>query len=109
MPIIEARVENKVITLDDTVVVCNNNDYQMQFTLDEQFAALNNLKCRFIFGDEYQDANVSNGICDVPEFQNMEEVKVGVYGNGSHGIKITSTYAIMKCRHSIKCETPAES
>jgi len=109
MPTIQATVENKVITLDDTCVVCNNSDYTMQFTLDEQFSSLNNLKCRFICNGEYQDVNVQDGSCDVPAFEKTTEVKVGVYGNGRQGIRVATTYAVMKCRHSIMCETPDET
>lgn len=106
MPTIEARVENKIITLDDTCAVCNNNNYTMHFTLDEEFAALNNLKCRFVVNGEYQDENVHNASCTVPEFMKTHEVKVGLYGNGRQGVKITSTYAILKCKYSIKCVSP---
>lgn len=106
MSVIYATVSNKTITLDDTCVICNNNDYTMQFTLDEQFAELNNLKCRFISNGSYTDENVSNGSCNVPSFERTEEVKVGLYGNGRQGIKVATTYAILKCKHSIVCETP---
>lgn len=103
---IEAVVENKVLELDDSIIVCNNNDYTMHFTFDEQFSRMNNLKCRFISNGVAEDAVVHNGACDVPSFEKTKEVKVGLYGNGSHGVKIASTFAVMKCRHSILCESP---
>ena len=46
MPIIQAVVKDKVLTLDDTCIVCNNGDYVVNFTFDEQFAEVGNLKCR---------------------------------------------------------------
>ena len=109
MPIIQAVVKDKVLILDDTCIVCNNGDYVLNFTFDEQFAEVGNLKCRFIFNGIHKDADVSNGSCHVPVITQATEVKVGLFWGEGIATYLASTYATLKCRHSIVRETPAET
>lgn len=105
MPTIQATVENKILTLDDTCVVCNNSDYEIKFTFDNSIKhAPKGLKCRFIVNGIYTDVNVDKETCKVPVIQKATEVKVGLLSNEGND-SMATTYATLKCRHSIVCET----
>lgn len=86
-------------TTPETVMVCDNDDgYQVEFTFDSEWDSLNDKTAKFKFGGTEKEVDFTGTICDVPNITNATKCEIGVYVKD----KITTTYAVVFCRPSIK-------
>lgn len=98
---IQIAVLNKIaVKTCDTVYICGNSDFSVNFTFDEDWAEHYSKTARFIANDGYfVDVPFSGDTCPVPILRNTYGFNVGVYaGNLS-----TTTPAYCPAKKSILC------
>lgn len=103
MKTLKVKVANKIATYEKAggLIVCGNNDYQIEFEFDSDWDAYNEKTARFICGGRYQDVSFEGNICPVPVIVKSGLVEVGVYVADMR----TSTGAKIGCYPSILCES----
>lgn len=104
--LIKINIENKHPQVDGTpVIVCGNNDYQIQFTFDEEWSHSQMKHARFAWrkGGKslYIDVPFVGDTVDVPMLSEVHFVYVGVYTDSLH----TTTPARIACEYSIRCNS----
>ena len=101
-------VIDKIATYDNAQggIVCNNGNYELEFTFDEEWNAYENKRVRFTVyhGGIYKhiDVEFSGNICPVPPLSNVRNVDVGVFVDGAIS---TTTNATIECYKSALCGT----
>lgn len=98
---IQIAVLNKIaVKTCDTVYICGNSDFSVNFTFDEDWAAYYSKTARFIANDgSFVDVPFSGDTCPVPIMQNTYGFNVGVYA----GNLATTTPAYCPAKKSILC------
>lgn len=97
-------IKNKRATYveDPEPIVCDNGNYAIEFTFDEEWNAYEKKKARFkVYNGlryEHIDVEFSGNICPVPPLQDIKFVYVGVYVKNRIS---TSTPATIPCDVSI--------
>ena len=109
MPILNVSIKNKIATADDTQIVCNNSDYIVKFTFDEEWAEHDVKTMRVNYNSSFQEVVFTGDEAALPEIPNTTSVEIGVYA----GNLKTSTPALFIAKKSIKGsnathEAPAE-
>ena len=104
--IIKIDIANKRPTVDGTpVIVCGNNDYQIQFTFDAEWDNSQLKHARFAWrkgGKQlYIDVPFTGDLVDVPMLAEVRFVYVGVYTDHLQ----TTTPARIACEYSIRCNS----
>lgn len=109
--IIKIDINNKLPVVEkdpvmgDPIIVCNNTNYQIQFTFDEEWDAHETKTARFIWqrGDDkhFADAPFTGDTVDMPILQEVRWVSVGVYAGDLH----TTAPAKIKCVYSVLCDS----
>ena len=88
----------------DTVYVCGNSDFVIDFDLDEEWQKRESKIARFIKKDGfYIDVPFAGNQCNVPIISNVHCFYVGLYAGNLY----TTTPAYVPARKSILCETGA--
>lgn len=83
----------------DGVIVCDNECYRVEFSLDPEWAAIK-AKARFIWDGKHEDVPIVDGSCSVPVIRSAKEVWVGVISDD--GSLRTTTDARIPCEYSVK-------
>lgn len=97
---IDVEVRNKIATqTNDTVYVCGNSDFVVNFDFDDEWAEHEYKTARFVFDGKFVDAIFSGNECSVPVISDTYKIKVGVYV----GDLKTSTPALVIAKKSILC------
>lgn len=98
---IQIAVLNKIaVKTCDTVYICGNSDFSVNFTFDEDWAEHYSKTARFIANDgTYVDQPFSGNSCPVPILKNTYGFNVGVYA----GSLKTTTPAYCPAKKSILC------
>lgn len=104
--IIKINIANKRPAVDGTpVIVCGNNDYQIQFTFDAEWDHSQMKTARFAWrkGGKalYIDVPFVGDTVDVPMLTEVRFVYVGVYTDHLQ----TTTPARIACEYSIRCNS----
>ena len=107
-----ANVKDKIITSDfNQKIVCDNTDYQIKFTFDEEWNSYPVKTVRFTYLNYNGEQKIIDVVCDsdtclIPKLSNLEYVEVGVYAGDLH----TTAPLFINCRNSIlsKSGTPDE-
>lgn len=97
---INITVRNKIATVDKTLYVCGNTDYEVVFDFDEEWSEHPAKTVRFISKDEYIDVVMNGNRCNMPMFSNTTCIRVGVFA----GNLCTTTSAFVMAQKSILCE-----
>lgn len=104
MPTIHINVKNRVATVNgDSRIINGNNDYNIEFDFDTEWADLNNKIGIFAYNDaaahkwSYQTVMFSGNTCAVPILRDIHCVYVGVTAGN---VRVT-TPAKVQCRLSI--------
>ena len=64
---IDVEVRNKIATqTNDTVYVCGNSDFVVNFDFDDEWAEHEYKTARFVFDGKFVDAIFSGNECSVP-------------------------------------------
>ena len=102
MKILHVSVVEKVATYQkrDGVIVCGNNDYQIEFSFDSEWSKHQTKIARFIVNGTYKDVTFTGTTCHVPVLSNTDLCTIGVYA----GNLDTTTRAEIPCLKSILCE-----
>ena len=95
-------VVNKVATYQkrDGCIVCGNSGYQIDFNFDSEWTDASDRWAIFIWNGHSEEAQIEEGVCDVPVIRNADKVTVGVYSK-SAGMATTGTE--IPCKKSILC------
>lgn len=107
MPDIQITVRDKIASkVDDTVYVCSNSDYVINFDFDTEWDAYDTKTARFAYRAGYVDVIFDGNTCALPVIHNADRIYVGVYAGELH----TTTPAVIPCRKSILSDggTPAD-
>ena len=86
----------------DGVIVCDNSNYQIIFTFDDEWSEYSIKTARFVWNNSYTDVVFNGTTCEVPILKDTSFVAIGVYA----GDLRTTTPAIIYCKKSILCENP---
>lgn len=99
MKIIKIKIANKIATLEnaDAKIICNNNDYIVQFDFDEEWDEYSEKTARFNFGKYSQDVIFSGTECKIPTIPEESTLEIGVFA----GDLRSTTIVEVKCRKSI--------
>lgn len=101
---IRVDIRNKIATYNtrDGAIVCENNNYRIRFTFDEEWNQHPVKQARFIWNDKYLDVVFTGDTVPVPIISQATTLTVGVYA----GEKLrTTTPAQIPCLRSIICES----
>lgn len=100
MALIEIAIRERQATLKNAeiVMVCNNPSDTIRFDFDEEWAEHKAKTARFAWEGKYIDVAFAGNEVEVPEIYHTNYVNVGVYTDG-----LTSAYAKVRCKFSIKC------
>ena len=95
------KVEGRVASFlrREGAIICDNSDYQIKFTFDDEWIAHETKTARFVWGGLYKDVEFTGDTCQVPTISGADQVQVGVYVEGTE-LK-TTTPAAIPCRGSI--------
>lgn len=106
--LIEVNISNKIARLvnEDTVGVCGNSDYMIQFNFDDEWKPYETKTARFKFNGKYTDVVFTGNQCAMPVIYNTYSVEIGVYAGDLH----TTTSALLKMKKSVLCDggTPSD-
>lgn len=99
---LHVNVTNKVATYQkrDGAIVCGNDDYEVKFIFDAEWADITNKTARFLWNGDYYDVDFSGDTCDAPVIKGATTVEVGVYA----GDLETTTGAEIPCLLSVLCK-----
>lgn len=99
MEIIKIDIKEKIATnLSDTVIVCGNNDYFVEFTFDSEWENIKVKTARFYFNFKHIDIVFEGNTCQIPLLEETQLLRVGVFADN---VK-TTTDAEIRCVYSIK-------
>lgn len=104
--IIKIEIKNKIArTIDaNSFIVCNNDDYELEFAFDEEWAGYNAKTAYFVAGKKtLPPVQFKGNKCPVPRVTNATVLSVGL----SAGDLRTTTDAAITCRKSIRCKCGA--
>ena len=95
------KVEGRVASFlqREGAIICDNSDYSIRFTFDDEWSAHAKKTARFVWGGAYKDVEFTGDTCKVPAISGAHEVQVGVYVEETD-LK-TTTPAAIPCRGSI--------
>lgn len=90
-------------------IVCGNSDYKIKFNFDSEWDGKAKV-ARFIWNGQYEDADITDDICNVPVIRNTTTVNVGVYSGDFETTELkTTTGAVIGCELSILCNEATPS
>lgn len=98
--VISVTVRDKIATkICDTVYICGNSDFVIDFELDSEWNEHNTKTARFIWNGKHTDVVFTGNRCNVPVISDTYSFNVGVFaGNLS-----TTTPAYVSAKKSILC------
>lgn len=104
--IIKIEIKDKIAQAVDKkcFIVCGNDDYEIEFAFDEEWAGVEAKTAYFIAnGVTLPPVPFKGNKCPVPKLSNTTALSVGV----SAGDLKTTTDAVISCRKSIRCKCGA--
>lgn len=100
MKTIKVVVRDKIATqVDETVYVCGNNTFFVDFDFDEEWYEFDVKTARFVWNGQKQDVVFTGNQCEVPIITNVFQFEVGVFAGNLQ----TTTPALISARKSILC------
>lgn len=100
MKVLKIPVVDKIAQSIDDCIVCGNNDYIIEFALDDEWNAERVKTARFIFNGDVVDVVFEGDSVEVPIIKNSTILAVGVFAGNLR----TTTPALIRCKKSILCE-----
>lgn len=102
--IINISVKNHVAKqTDQTIYVCGNNDYEINFDFDSEWDQYDVKTARFTYAGTYVDVVFTGNTCAVPVITDVWRFKVGVFA----GDLSTTTPVLISASKSILCDAGA--
>lgn len=101
METLKVKVVGNIASYDLTQgkIVCDNDDYQIEFEFDEEWSEYSSKVGRFVTEDGYEDVPFYGTTCKAPPMHDVKYVFVGAYSAGNE--KATTTGAKIPCERSI--------
>lgn len=95
---INIKVKDKIAVGDETLIVCGNSDYTVNFELDAEWAAYDKKTMRIGYRNgKYKDVDFTGTSCALPVIKKRPWIAVGLYA----GQLKTSTPAVFRCAECI--------
>ena len=107
MTVLNVTVENKIATADNQIIVCDNTDYIVQFTLDEEWDDYDAKTMRILYSTgTYEDIVFTGTSCPLPRIYNAAAIGIGIYAGDLHA----TVAAVFNCKRSVLSEdgTPVD-
>lgn len=102
--VINISVKNHVAKqTDQTIYVCGNNDYEINFDFDSEWDQYDVKTARFTYAGTYVDVVFTGNTCAVPVITDVWRFKVGVFA----GDLSTTTPVLISASKSILCDAGA--
>lgn len=99
MPDINITVAHKIAVSDTTTIVCDNSDYTVHWTLDEEWSAYDTKTMRTIYMDgTYTDTVFSGAEVELPVVTVPGAVQIGLFAGNIR----TSRVAILRALPSVR-------
>lgn len=99
MPDINITVAHKVAVSDTTTIVCDNSDYMVHWTLDDEWSAYDTKTMRTIYMDgTYEDTVFSGDTIELPVCTVPGAVQIGLFAGNIR----TSRVAILRALPSVR-------
>ena len=96
--VINVEIKNKkAVRTNETAYVCDNSDFTVVFSFDEEWNDFDVKTARFVYGDKYQDVVFTGTECQMPKISNTKLISVGVFAGDLH----TTTPAFIVANKSI--------
>lgn len=96
--VIEVEIKNKkAVRTNETAYVCDNSDFTVVFSFDEEWNEFDIKTARFAYDDKYQDIVFTGSECPMPIISNTKLISVGVFAGDLH----TTTPAVVVANKSI--------
>lgn len=85
MYVIEVEIKNKkAVRTNETAYVCDNSDFTVVFSFDEEWNEFDAKTARFSYDDKYQDVVFTGNECPMPIISNTKLIFVGVFAGDLH-------------------------
>ena len=95
---INIKVNDKIAVGDETLIVCGNSDYSVNFELDAEWDAYEKKTMRVGYRNgKYKDVEFSGSSCTLPVISKRPWIAVGLYAGQLH----TTTPALFRCAECI--------
>jgi hypothetical protein len=107
MTVLNVTVENKIATADNQIIVCDNTDYIVQFTLDAEWDDYDAKTMRILYSTgTYEDIVFTGTSCPLPRIYNAAAIGIGIYAGDLHA----TVAAVFNCKRSVLSEdgTPVD-
>jgi hypothetical protein len=96
--VINIEIKNKqAVRTNGTSYVCDNSDFTVVFSFDEEWDAFEVKTARFVYNNRYQDVVFSGNECAIPVISDTKLISVGVFAGDLH----TTTPAFIVANKSI--------
>lgn len=100
MNVIEVEIKNKkAVRTNETAYVCDNSDFTVVFSFDEEWDEFETKTARFAYNDKYQDVIFTGTECQMPIISDTKLISVGVFAGNLQ----TTTPAPIVANKSILC------
>ena len=101
MTILNVSVVNKIATGDNQIIVCDNTDYVVQFTLDKEWEEYDAKTMRILYSSgTYEDIVFTGDSCPLPRIYNAAAIGIGIYAGDLHA----TAAAVFNCKRSVLSE-----
>ena len=95
---INIKVKDKIAVGDETLIVCGNSDYTVNFELDAEWEAYDKKTMRIGYRNgKYKDVEFNGTSCALPVIKKRPRIAVGLYAGQLH----TSPPAVFRCAECI--------
>ena len=95
---INIKVKDKIAVGDETLIVCGNSDYTVNFELDAEWDAFDKKTMRIGYRNgKYKDVEFNGLSCALPVIEKRPWINIGLYAGQLH----TSTPAVFRCAECI--------
>ena len=83
--VIEVEIKNKkAVRTNDTAYVCDNSDFTVVFSFDEEWDEFDVKTARFAYDGKHQDVVFTGTECEMPIISNTKLISVGVFSGDLH-------------------------
>lgn len=110
---INIKVKDKIAVGDETLIVCGNSDYTVNFELDAEWAAYDKKTMRIGYRNgKYKDVDFTGASCALPVIKKRPWIAVGLYAGrlkprlrrcsaapSASPTEMTSRSTSPRCRH----------